>query len=320
RPPARKLGRVERVGSGEVVVSLGTSDSLQRGDHIEFQLEGTGSDDSEEAALTSDVVAVGVVTNVSSQSARVRLGLNENVPVGARANPAPVPATSSLVAPPRVSGLWELELALRPFAALQELGGGALLSGSVGYRLGHLHLQAVLDPLAFAAVQTKGSVAAASAAAIASYDSHYFEMGLGLGVQTMNETSFSLEPGSGIAAVQVIRLGARDGFNVSARTNFALFHSEFQFGAMVAGTQIPLTRGYWFLVNGGGGNIGYGYGELGLRALLNGNGLAGSKFLTVTAGFVGVFRSGACSADFSSCEPDVSYAGPMAGVGIEWRL
>jgi hypothetical protein len=318
--PALKLGRVERAAPGEVVISLGTSDDIARGDHIEFALAGTGEDDHEEAELASDVLAIGVVTNVNTRNARVRLGLNELVPEGALASRTRAPATSSLAAPPRVKGLWELELMVRPFAAIDELGGGALLSGSFGYRFNHLHLQAVVDPIAFAAVQEKGSVAAANAALLASYDSQYIEMGLGLGVQTVNATNFIVAPGSALAAVQLIRLGARDGFNLTARTSLALFHSQFQFGGMVASLQIPVTRGYWFLINGGGGNVGYAIGELGLRSLLVGNGLAGSTFLTVTAGGVGVFRSGSCNDTFSSCEEDVVYGGPMAGVGLEWRF
>jgi hypothetical protein len=80
-----------------------------------------------------------------------------------------------------------------------------------------------------------------------------------------------------------------------------------------------VTRGYWLLLNGGGGNIGYGFGELGLRVLLSGNGLAGSKFLTVTAGGAAVFQSGTCP-EFSFCTESSVYGGPMAGVGGEWRF
>jgi hypothetical protein len=311
-------GRVVRAAPGEVVISLGTLDGIQRNDHVEFALE-SGDSGSEEAALSRDIIAIGVVTNVSEGSARIRLGLNESVPVGAFASPTRAPATSSLTAPPRVAGLWELQLFLRPFAAVDELGGGALLSGSVGYRFKHLHLQAVVDPLAFAAVQNKGSVAAANAALVASYDSQYVEMGLGLGAQTVNNTGFLFAPGSGLSLAQLIRLGARDGLNLSARTSLVLFHSQFQFGGIVVNGQIPLTRGYWFLLNGGGGNVGYAHGEIGLRVLLAGNGLAGSKFLTVTAGGVGVFRSGTCD-QFACSDDDVAYGGPMAGVGGEWRF
>jgi hypothetical protein len=321
-PPAAtgartKGGRVTRTAPGEVVISLGTLDGIGRSDRIELSLEHAG--DGDEAALSREAIAVGVVTNVTEQSAKVRLGLNESVPVGALAALTRSQLTASLSAPPRVTDLWSLQLLARPFTALGELGGGVLLSGAIGRHFGNLHLQAVVDPLAFADVQDKSSVTAANAALIASYDSQYFEMGLGFGGQTVNESGFFLDPGSGIAAEQLIRLGAQDGLNISARTSIVLFHREFEFGGMVASGQIPVTRGYWLLLNGGGGNVGYGFGEFGLRVLLAGNGLAGSKFLTISAGGAGVFKTGACDA-FFFCQESVSYGGPMAGVGGEWRF
>lgn len=318
-PAPKKFGRVVRSGHGEVVISLGTADRVSRSDRIELSVEVTNPADPDASALSRETVAVGVVTNVSQHSARVQLGINESVPVGAIATPTQAHTTASLSAPNRVTGLWDLQLAARPFAALGELGGGALLSGSLGYHLGHLHLQALLDPLAVGDVQDKDAITAVSGAAIASYDSQYFEMGLGFGAQTVNEAGFFTDPGSGLTALQIIRLGAQDGLNISARTNIVLFHSEFQFGGMVGSGQIPVTRGYWLLLNGGGGNIGYGFGELGLRVLLAGNGLAGSKFLTVTAGGAAVFTSGTCP-EFSFCSGSSTYGGPMAGVGGEWRF
>lgn len=318
-PAREQVGRVERASPGEAIITLGALEGIKRSDHIEFAPPGS-ADGRDEFALDSEVLAVGVVTNVIGHNARVRIGLNESVPVGALAVPTTAMSSGSLVAPPRVTGLWELELTLRPFVALDELGGGALFSAGIGYRFSHVHLQAFLDPVAFAAVENNGGVAAVNAAAAASYDSQYFELGLGFGLQSVNETSFLLQPGSGLTAVQLVRFGARDGLNLTARTNIALFHSEFQFGGMVMSAQLPLTRGYWLLLNGGGGNVGYGFGEFGLRALLAGNGLAGSKFLTVTAGGVGVFKSGSCDETFLSCSEEKSFGGPMVGVGGEWRF
>ena len=314
----KKVGRVTRSEPGQVVISLGTLDGLARSDRIELALEHP-EDGSDDAALSRETLAVGVVTNATEHSARVRLGLSEDVPVGAVAMPTIGQLTSSLSAPPRANRLWDLELFARPFVAWGELGGGALLSASVGYRFEHLHLQAMVDPLGIGDVQDSKAVTAVNAAVIASYDSQYFEMGLGLGAQTVNDPNFLLAPGSGLAALQLVRFGAPDGLNISARTNIVLFHSEFQFGGMVASGQIPVTRGYWLLLNGGGGNIGYGFGELGMRVLLSGNALAGSKFLTVTAGGAAVFRSPTCD-EFFTCTQDLVYGGPMAGVGGEWRF
>jgi hypothetical protein len=126
-------------------------------------------------------------------------------------------------------------------------------------------------------------------------------------------------PGSGLSVAQLIRLGAQDGLNISARTSIVLFHSQFDFGGMVGSMQIPVGRGYWLLLGGGGGNVGYGYGEFGLRALLRGNGQSGSRFLTVTAGGAAVFRTGEC-VTFDPCGFPVTYGGPMAGLGYEMRF
>jgi hypothetical protein len=182
-----------------------------------------------------------------------------------------------------------------------------------------LHLWATLDPLALADVENQGGISAANGALMVSYDSQFFEMGLGLGAQTVNSVNFAVPPGSGLAVAQLLRLGPQDGLNLTARTSIVLFHSEFDFGGMVATAQFPVTRGYWLLLGGGGGNVGYGYGEIGLRVLANGNGLAGSTFLTVTAGGAAVFRSGTCD-EFFSCTQPVNFGGPMAGIGGEWRF
>ena len=316
------LGRVVRVEPGEVVISLGEADGLTRSDHIELAKEvAPGADDDVgESGLSREVLAVGVVTHLNQHSARVRLGLNENVPVGALASPSHAQPSASLSAPPRAADLWTLAVAGRPFVALGELGGGMLLSGSIGRRFSvPFHLQAVVDPVAFAAVESRPGTSAASGAVIASYDSRFFEMGLGFGAQTVNDTNFQVAPGSGLAVVQLIRLGAEDGLDLYVRTSVVLFHSQFEFGGMVASLQIPVTRGYWLQLAGGGGEVGYGYGELGLRALLSGNGGAGSKFLLVTAGGAGVFESGSCP-PFSPCGISLSYGGPMAGIGGEWRF
>jgi len=313
----QRRGRVVQVEPGQVVISLGAADHVERGDHIEFV---SAENEGEEAAIYNESIAVGVVSNVAEHNARVRLGVNESVPDGALASPTLLPSTSSLTAPPRAKRLYELELMARPFAAIDELGGGALLSARFGYRFEHLHLQAVIDPVAFAAVENNGNAGVFNGALIASYDSHYIELGFGLGAQTVNELNSTLNSGSGLTAVQMVRFGAQDGLNLAVRTNIAVFHSEFQFGGMVALGQIPLTRGYWFLLNGGGGSAGYAFGELGLRALVRGNGLAGSTFLSVTAGGVNVFNSGSCDENFSSCSGERSYGGPMIGVGGQWRF
>jgi hypothetical protein len=315
--PLQATGRVLRSRPGEVVISLGRVHGIEVGHHIELSAEARAGEEETDAY---EPLAVGRVTHIGEASARVRLGLNESVAPGALATPTSSTPSASVVAPPRVTGVWSLELLARPFAALDQLGGGVLLSAALGRRFeGHFHLRAALDPLATAMVDGGDSVSAASGAIVASYDSRYFEMGLGLGAQTVNSTDFLLQPGSGLNLVQVLRFGAADGLHLRAQSSVVLFHSEFDFGGLVMIGQIPVTRGYWLLLGGGGGVVGYGYGELGLRVLLSGNGGEGSRFLHVSAGGAAVFESGTCD-EFFTCTGDVSYGGPMAGVGGEWRF
>src|SRR4030095_1203168 len=109
----KAVGRVTRSEPGEVIISLGLADGVGRGNHLE--LTTPSENESDDAELSRDTLAVGVVTNVSEHSARVRLGLTESVPVGAVALPTIGQVTGSLAAPPRASRLWELQLFARPF-------------------------------------------------------------------------------------------------------------------------------------------------------------------------------------------------------------
>jgi hypothetical protein len=323
-PAERAVGEVLKSKPGEVVISLGSANGVMPSDRIELAFE--PDDDSGPAALSRETLAIGVVTNVSPHTAKVRLGMNEQVPVGTLASVTPAPTSASLIAPPRVTGVWAADVMARPFAAIGELGGGVLLSATLTRRfVGHLALRASLDPLALADVQGRASLTAVNATFIASYDSSFFEMGLGFGAQTVNETDFFVDPGSGLNVAQLVRFGTQDGLNLSARTSVVLFRREFEFGGMVANLQIPVSRNYWLLFGGGGGNVGYGYGEFGVRALLDGNGHAGTKFLTVTAGGAAVFSSASCEAfdqfnQFPVCGDARTYGGPMAGLGSEWRF
>lgn len=321
--PQHPVGVVKRVDARYVIITLGRAEGVAHGDRIELSREYIDPDYDDPNAKLHEVLAVGTVTDAFEHTARVRLGVNEDVPIGSIATPTHAPTTSSLAGPPRARGYWEMGVAFRPFLALGQFGGGALLSGSAGRHFGvPFHLQAFFDPLALAASDNDKTVTVANAAVAGSYDSRFFEMGFGIGGQTVNSTEFLLQPGSGLTFVQLIRLGALDGLNFTARTSVVIFHSQFKFGGMVASLQIPVTTGYWLDLAGGGGDVGYGYGEIGLRALLDGNGGAGSKFLYVAAGGTGVYQSNLdCNFNFGfGSECTTLYGGPMVTIGGEWRF
>jgi hypothetical protein len=158
----------------------------------------------------------------------------------------------------------------------------------------------------------------------ASYDVRKFELGLGVGAETVHDTPFPIASGSGFLFVQQVRLGALDGLNFEALGYAVLFHSEFEFSAFVGRAQIPVGESYWLVFAGGGGGTGYGFGDIGVRALLRGNGDRGSFFLTVTVGGAGVYENivTTCRGNGSefACPQEVQYVGPTVGVGGEWRF
>lgn len=315
--PSRDAVVIES-GSGHVVIDVGSHDGLRDGMHVAFYERVN-----EELAtgITSrrlDLIAVGKVDGVALDRARVVLGLNERVPAGAMARPTRDSLSAGSVAPPRVAGVWEVAFLARPFLVLDNLGAGVFADLRAGYRTDYsVHYEALVMPVAFASAE-QGKSFPAAAVLTASYDARLFEVGLGVGGQTVNDAALNLEPGTGLTALQRVRLGARDGLHLEGLFYVALFHSEFEFSSVRVHGQIPLSRGSWLLASGGGGSLGIGHGEIGIRMLLSGNGDRDSFFLTTTVGGVHVFNR-LCN-PFSECEVPIDYSGPMVGVGGEWRL
>ena len=174
-------------------------------------------------------------------------------------------------------------------------------------------------PFAFATARA-GATTALGAFISAAYDARLVEVGLGLGGQTVNDTDFAVEPGSGLLIAQQLRLGARDGAHLHFRSYVTLFHSKFEFSSLRVDGQIPLGGRTWLRLAGGGGSIGISYGEVGLRVLTAGNGGPGSLFLTTLIGWAGMFLDCAFQGVADDlCEP-INYDGPMLGAGLEYRL
>jgi hypothetical protein len=317
-------GRVTEVLLGEVVINLGREYGLRHYDRVEFSVE-TDLEVGHERVRQRRIVAVGVVRAVSERFARVELGIDERVPLGAIARPTASEPTESRSAPPRLGALWHAGFMARPFVALNDLGGGILLDATVGYRFEReLHLEAGLSPLGWGTGADKPAVVPASGFVKASYDVDLFEVGFGVGIETVHDTPFPVASGSGALFVQQLRIGSLDGLNFEALSHAVLFHSEFRFSSFVGRAQIPVGESYWLTFAGGGGGTGYGFGDLGVRALIRGNGDKGSFFLTITLGGAGVYENvvTTCPGDgFEfTCGQEVSYIGPAIGVGGEWRF
>lgn len=319
--PVTPEGRVLRVEGRVLTIDLGVSAGVRPGSRIEFSTRARdgGLGDLGDTAIVP--LAIGVVRAAGPGRARVLVGLNERVPVDAIARPTKAPTTASTAAPARVSDVWEVSGLVRVFPALDEFGGGFLVDASAGYRFASdLHLEVRVEPFGVATADD-GSIATVTAFALANYDTRLFEIGAGLGVQTVNDPDFFETTGSGTVVPQHLRLGAQDGVNLDLSSTAVLFRKRFRFSGFRGSLQIPLTAGGWLLsIRGGGGTAGYAFGELGARVLVSGNGRADSSFLLVSLGGVGLFKSASCDSDFVFCEGEVSYGGPTFGFGVEHRF
>jgi hypothetical protein len=314
---ALEPGRILERDGDQIVIELPGA-SVGDGAHIAFHA-GT------EAQANGRVYAVGQVVRGTAARARVVVGLNEVVPDSARPQLTRAPRSYSVFAPPRAEATWELAFLARPFIVLEDLGVGGTLDASVGYRFrAPFHVQASLTPLAFGTARA-GAAGAGAGYISAAYDTQLFEVGLGVGAQTVSSPAFALDPGTGLLLSQRVRLGARDGASLSFLAYVALFHSSFEFSSLRVEAQIPLSGRVWLRLAGSAGTLGASFGELGLRTLLAGNGDPGSLFLTSVVGWSHVFRrcntvpqSGQTPAA-DSCSV-IDYDGPMLGAGCEFRL
>jgi hypothetical protein len=124
-----------------------------------------------------------------------------------------------------------------------------------------------------------------------------------------------------------LRFGSIDGLNLSLRNDISLFHSQFDYSAFNGQAQIPVGERGWVVAQGGGGTVGHAFFELGGKALLYGNGAPGSLFLRGTIGYAVLYENPtfeglAPTSDtfFNTGFGELSYGGPLIGLGLEWRL
>jgi hypothetical protein len=253
----------------------------------------------------------------------------------------------SIVAPPRQGALWEMSLLTGAFVTMGSLGAGLLGSASVTYRFeAPVVVRAEAAPFGVAGPPgnsvgsipappgvspqpTNGgrAVTAFAAHMIVGLDTEMVEVGLGLGGASVNQNSTIGTGGqpatSAVSVVEEGRLGARDGLAIIVESSAIAANDKFDLGYLVGVFQIPVSRTMMVIARGGGGRVGFGYGDLGMRVVVRGNGGRGTLALT---GFVGgaAIMENLCSANpdspFNSSCNVATLAGPSLGGGVEWRL
>ncbi len=302
-------GEVLAVEGLQVKVSMGAQDGVETRMRVAF---------------SDSNAVVGIVSKVMSDHSWVDVGMNETVKVGETALVTAASVTASRSAPDRVTGVWELRAILRPMLNLGSFGGGLLGEVSAASRSKHFHYGVQTAPFGIAGSDNAG-VATASAFIFGAFDSKVFSAGIGLGGQTVNKPEFGTDKGSGMSLVQLLRIGAVDGLHLMSRTRAVVFRSRTEFSSLELQGQLSVARDSWLILRGGGGIEGYGYGEVAVRNLLRGNGGAGSVFLELSVGGASIFQDYVESDSPivpAGSQPRVNeeVAGPIAGIGAEWRL
>jgi hypothetical protein len=311
-------GRVIEVTDRNVFVDIGSLHQLELADRLALSESNSLLSSSESSAEPRVVVAQ--VVELWPEKARLRVGVNEQVKVGAYARLTTEEVTRSRIAPPRVTGPWELRAMARPLFSLGAVGAGILAELSVGQRAAFWHYGVHLSPIGFG-VGDEGATLPWAGHVFAAFDTKVFAVGLGVGAQSVNDTD--IEIGSGLGVVQRLRIGALDGLHLMGRSSVVIFRSETEFATLELQGQFGVGDGSWMIFRGGGGSVGYGFGEVAVRNLISGNGADDSFFLEVALGGAFVRESGCLTTaplgSFDIC-PERHIGGPMIGLGGEWRL
>lgn len=320
-PAGPIVGEVSRVDGREAVVDVPEGHGLKEGDRLTLARPVSGSD-----AFFADDPVIAKIVRVMDNQVLVRIGMNEVVEQGFAAQSTTERETGSRRAPPRVYDVWDLRAVLRPVLNIGSVGGGVAGELGLARRTEYFRFGVNFSPISYLGASGDGSVFAAGGYAFAAVDHHIYSAGVGVGGNTVNDTDGESESGSGLSIVQLLRIGAVDGLHLASRVEAVIFRSEVLFGYLQLQGQMAVADTAWLVVRGGGGSLGYGFGEVVVRNLLWGTGQAGSTFLELGLGGAGAFEQ-SCpetpsvvpSNQVPECT-NTDVGGPMFTAGLEWRL
>lgn len=312
----RRSGEIVAVATSSFLITLGSQDGLAVGDRIAV-LEEAEQEVAGQLVRTERVLVVGEVFEVAPDHARVRLGVNETVELGAKvlqtdAKPA------RLINRPRFSGL-SLGVSLQPFLPINDdLAFATLGDAHVTYRFKKAgYVRAVVGAFG-GLVSGQGNQSVFDGWIDGGFDHQYFEIGLGVGaLRTEGD-----DQGQGVQArflptiAQTVRFGPLDGLHFSASTRAAIENKEVKFGAVTTSFWAPVHRRATLVFAGGGGSPAlYAFATGGARFLVKGNGGSGTLFITPAVGWAMIKRF----EDQGSFVDENNVGGPSLSVAVEWR-
>lgn len=362
-PPAGVKGAPEREApirlldarrsTGMVKLDVGAKDGVKAGDRFVVTRpvevgKGGAAFAARETVADLEAEAVGEEATLASLARGDRVASGDTA---ARAEPGHGP---SRVYPRRLSGIGEASLVVRPlFNVGNEKGFGMLCDLTVAWWTKHVFLDVRLQPLGFGWTD-KGNVLSSSILGEVGYDGRAFALGIGAGVGVVNgdmgkalagEGVFSFDDEAGVnlftwedrtraafALSQVVRLGARDGLNMTLY-NLLLYYdppgsdadedsdkSGFYYGGTSGKISIPLAARVDLFFGGGGGLVGYWFAETGVFFWARGAGDAGSIGVSASGGAAGIWgKVKYHSGEYTDYER-IDILGPMISLGLTGRF
>lgn len=358
----RFAGTVTKVRGDIAVLDIGADAGVAQGDRFEIRAQALTRQYDLETGLyeqrpSNQITAVVEVASVSADKALVTLGRGDRARVGDHALPTNKKTSGNSWFPGYERSLNRIQAKVGPYLGINTLSAGMLTSVMYDRTFAFpMRLSAGFSNIGL--VFGEDFAAPFHLDVVPSYDTDYFEVGLGLGY-----VFSSHERRRGLSFLQKVRLGTVDGLKLTVqnafiyerrRTSswFADFGSndskaigddctptdddkdlsgyEFNWEGVDASLSIPLTRRVTLVTDWSYSNAGWLYGDLGIRTLVMGNGGHGTLIIPVTIGgvalndYVPSGRETYCDADsnkVSSLQEYNSrvYAGPVVTVGIDYR-
>jgi hypothetical protein len=318
--PAGIAGKVIEVRPDEAVLDVGSNAGVKPGDRFEIRAQelkkqydlATG----DEVLLPSnEITAVVNVKSVSADKALVVLARGDRAQINDLAARTDRALTGTRWFPGYERNLNRIQARLAPYLGISSLNGGMFTSLMYDRTFSFpMRVEAGFRNVAF--VFGDHFSAPFHLDAIPSYDTDYFEIGIGLGY-----VYSSHERGRGLNFLQKVRLGTVDGLNITVQNAFIYQRSpsidmffdmekegtatldigddcapdgedreltgwQFNWQGIDGVLSIPLTTKVTLITNHSYSNAGWYYGDIGIRTLIMGNGGSGTLHIPVTIGGV----------------------------------
>ncbi|MBN2341454.1 MAG: hypothetical protein JXX29_07275 [Deltaproteobacteria bacterium] len=334
--------QIVKVGQGEALLNVGAKDGVRVAQRFSVFRE-TRLNKKELGRFSGrEQVAVLTVIAVNESSCLAKLPRGDRVYTSDIIAPFEADHAPRKAYPRRTDHITELAFALRPLINVDsQKGAGALVDVEATHYGAHTFINLKLGPGAFG-YNEDSNVLSMSLLAQGGYDSRAFAVGLGAGLALVNgnmdrmlgrwDADSADESTKGAFALsQFVRLGARDGLNLTVQNTFFYYHdktaadaseddSGFVYGGTTGKLNIPLNDRMDLFFNGGGGRFGYAFGEVGIFAWIRGNGDAGSLGISAATGGAGMWVYKQIQTDWGLDSERITVGGPMVSLGFAYRF